>query len=140
MFLGVLPISVLDPCDALCANFLANKMSLEKKPSYCKHYSTSHLYNKIFSVALLVGRAWAAATTEGLMLYALSSSIAFTPYDLEMDTTVEQTVELLAKNELGRALVCSLRLNEDSLVKKVMESIKPDDSMYITIFHIHESR
>eukprot|EP00795_Rhopilema_esculentum_P000504 gene504-10184_t len=73
------------------------------------------------------GRAWAAATTEGLMLYSLNSSIAFTPYDLEMDTTVEQTVELLAKNELGRALVCSLRLNEDSLVKRVMESIKPDD-------------
>eukprot|EP00112_Aurelia_sp_Birch-Aquarium-sp1_P009002 Seg2008.2 transcript_id=Seg2008.2/GoldUCD/mRNA.D3Y31 product="Periodic tryptophan protein 2-like" protein_id=Seg2008.2/GoldUCD/D3Y31 len=73
------------------------------------------------------GRAWAAATTEGLMLYSLNSSMTFSPYDLEMETTIEQTLELLSKKEYSRALVCSLRLNEDELVKRIMESVNPDD-------------
>ena len=80
----------------------------------------------IFSSPL--GRAWAAATTEGLLLYSLNSSMAFSPYDLELETTIEQTLELLSKKEYSRALVSSLRLNEDELVKRVMESVSPDDS------------
>lgn len=76
----------------------------------------------------VVGRAWAAATTEGLLLYSLNPSMAFTPYDLEMETTVEKALEYLSQNELGKALVCSLRLNEDDLVQRVIESVLPDDS------------
>ena len=78
----------------------------------------------------LTGRAWAAATTEGLLLYSLNPSMAFTPYDLEMETTIEKTLEYLSNKELGKALVCSLRLNEDDLVKRVIENIIPDDSKY----------
>jgi len=73
------------------------------------------------------GRAWAAATTEGLLLYSLNPSMAFTPYDLEMETTVEKTLEFLSEKELGKAIVCSLRLNEDELVQRVIESVNPDD-------------
>ena len=62
------------------------------------------------------------------MLYALNPSMAFTPYDLEIETTVEQTLDYLLRKELGKALVCSLRLNEDELVQRVMESVIPDDS------------
>ena len=54
--------------------------------------------------------------------------MAFTPYDLEMETTVEKTLEFLSKKELGKAIVCSLRLNEDELVQRVIESVNPDDS------------
>ena len=82
----------------------------------------------VFIFSFPLGRAWAAATTEGLLLYSLNSSMAFSPYDLEMETTIEQTLELLSKKEYSRALVCSLRLNEDELVKRIMESVNPDDS------------
>ena len=76
----------------------------------------------------VAGRAWAAATTEGLLLYSLNPSMAFTPYDLEMETTVEKALEYLSQKELGKALVCSLRLNEDDLIQRVIESVLPDDS------------
>lgn len=59
--------------------------------------------------------------------------MAFTPYDLEMETTVEKTLEYLSKKELGKALVSSLRLNEDSLVKRVIESVNPADSKIIIL-------
>lgn len=77
------------------------------------------------------GRAWAAATTEGLMIYSLDTSIAFSPYDLDMETTVEQTVEYLESKQLVKALVCSLRLNEEELVQRVLESVSPDDVLGI---------
>eukprot|EP00794_Sanderia_malayensis_P007000 gene6999-7785_t len=73
------------------------------------------------------GRSWAAATTEGLMIYSLDSSVSFNPYDLSMETTVEQALKYMHEGQLGNALVCSLRLNEDDIVERVLESIVPAD-------------
>ena len=65
------------------------------------------------------------------MIYSLDTSIAFSPYDLDMETTVEQTVEYLESKQLVKALVCSLRLNEEELVQRVLESVSPDDGTFI---------
>ena len=70
--------------------------------------------------------------------------MAFTPYDLEMETTVEKTLEFLSKKEIGKAIVCSLRLNEDDLIQRVIESVNPDDSklrLFVDVtvmFKLHE--
>ncbi len=61
------------------------------------------------------------------MIYSLDSTIAFNPYDLDMETTIEQALEYLNNHQLGKALVCSLRLNEDELVQRVLETVLPSD-------------
>ncbi|XP_031564589.1 periodic tryptophan protein 2 homolog [Actinia tenebrosa] len=73
------------------------------------------------------GRAWSAATTEGLIIYSLDASLVFDPYDLDTDVTPETTRRVLAKGEFSRALVLSFRLNEQDLVREVVESIKSCD-------------
>ena len=79
---------------------------------------------------ITLGRAWAAATTEGLLIYSLDSSIVFSPYDLDIDITHEQILDLLHQKEYTAALVSSLRLNEDSLIQRVLENIQMADSKY----------
>ncbi len=53
------------------------------------------------------------------MLYSLDSSITFSPYDMDIETTVEQALQYIHSDQLGKALICSLRLNEDGLVERV---------------------
>ncbi|WOO81019.1 Periodic tryptophan protein 2 [Vanrija pseudolonga] len=69
------------------------------------------------------GRSWAAASTEGLLLYSLDESTTFDPIDLSLDLTPESTLETLAKGEHLIALVMALRLNEKPLIQRVYESI-----------------
>ncbi|XP_032218191.2 periodic tryptophan protein 2 homolog isoform X3 [Nematostella vectensis] len=73
------------------------------------------------------GRAWAAASTEGLLIYSLDASLVFDPYDLDSDVTPEVTRQVLARGEYARALVLGFRLNEQQLIKEVVESIKCSD-------------
>jgi periodic tryptophan protein 2 len=78
------------------------------------------------------GRSWAAATTEGLVIYSLDDTVVFDPFDLEMDLTPDaiRRMVLQAKTDTGQndwleALVMSLRLNEAGLIQYVYESIPP---------------
>ncbi|XP_074574086.1 periodic tryptophan protein 2 [Curcuma longa] len=73
------------------------------------------------------GRSWAAATTEGVLLYSVDDSFVFDPTDLDVDVTPEAVDEALKRDESQRALLLSLRLNEDSLIKKCIFSVKPAD-------------
>ncbi|CAL9121996.1 unnamed protein product [Musa textilis] len=73
------------------------------------------------------GRSWAAATTEGVLLYSIDESFVFDPTDLDVDVTPEAVDEALEKYQPQRALLLSLRLNEDSLIKKCIFSVKPLD-------------
>lgn len=73
------------------------------------------------------GRSWAAATTEGLLIFSLDGSLSFQPEDLGVDVTPQRIVELLKEKNYSLALSYSFRLNEDSLIKRVVESISIDD-------------
>lgn len=43
---------------------------------------------RIFSLQFSpTGQQWAAATTEGLLIYALNTSLVFDPWDLQIDIT-----------------------------------------------------
>ncbi|KAL5729517.1 U3 snoRNP protein [Ranunculus cassubicifolius] len=73
------------------------------------------------------GRSWAAATTEGVLIYSIDDSFIFDPTDLDMDVTPEAVDIALSEDEPKRALLLSLRLNEDSLIRKCLLSVKPID-------------
>jgi periodic tryptophan protein 2 len=75
------------------------------------------------------GRQWAAASTEGLLIYSLDDSMTFDPFDLDVDITPANTVKLLQKNppEFTKALVMSLRLNEHRLIRHVVEHVPASD-------------
>ncbi|PIA65537.1 hypothetical protein AQUCO_00100792v1 [Aquilegia coerulea] len=73
------------------------------------------------------GRSWAAATTEGVLIYSIDESFVFDPTDLDMDVTPEAVDAALSEDQPKRALLLSLRLNEDSLIKKCIITVKPVD-------------
>ncbi|EIN08367.1 WD repeat protein [Punctularia strigosozonata HHB-11173 SS5] len=73
------------------------------------------------------GRAWAAASTEGLLIYSVDDSIAFDPFDLDIDLTPQSLLAVLANHEYLKALIMAFRLNEKPLIHRVYESIPHAD-------------
>ncbi|RLV91106.1 Periodic tryptophan protein 2 [Spathaspora sp. JA1] len=71
--------------------------------------------------------AFAAASTEGLLIYSINQDVIFDPFDLDVDVTPEATLESLNEKEYLMALVMSFRLNESYLIHKVLESIPLSD-------------
>lgn len=77
------------------------------------------------------GRSWAAATTEGLLIYSLDSSfdMTFDPLDLDIDITASSVMALLQeaseKSSYLVPLVSALRLSELSVIQKVFDAIPP---------------
>ncbi|KAL8921560.1 MAG: hypothetical protein Q9172_003959 [Xanthocarpia lactea] len=68
-------------------------------------------------------RAFCAASTEGLLIYSLDSTLQFDPFDLDVDVTPENTLEALADRLYLQALIMGFRLNEASLLERVFEAI-----------------
>ncbi|KAG8379867.1 hypothetical protein BUALT_Bualt07G0134000 [Buddleja alternifolia] len=73
------------------------------------------------------GRSWAAATTEGVLLYSMDESFIFDPTDLDIDVTPEAVDAALKADQPKRALILSLRMNEDTLIKKCIVAVAPAD-------------
>jgi len=73
------------------------------------------------------GRSWAAATTEGLLIFSLDGSVAFQPEGLDLDITPEKILELSNHKEHSNALNYAFRLNEQKYMIRVIENIKIDD-------------
>lgn len=73
------------------------------------------------------GRSWAAATTEGVLVYSIDESFIFDPTDLDIDVTPEAVDSALSEDHFDRALILSLRLNEDALIKRCIISVFPAD-------------
>lgn len=71
--------------------------------------------------------AFAAATTEGLLIYSVNQELVFDPFDLDVDITPEATIESLKEKEYLVALIMSLRLNEVYLMHRVIENIPLQD-------------
>ncbi|GAY60046.1 hypothetical protein CUMW_199080 [Citrus unshiu] len=73
------------------------------------------------------GRNFVAATTEGVLVYSIDESFIFDPTDLDIDVTPEAVDAALNEDQPNRALILSLRLNEDNLIKKCIFAISPVD-------------
>lgn len=71
--------------------------------------------------------AFAAASTEGLLIYSVDDSLIFDPIDLDIDVTPENTLLCLKEGEYLNAIAMAFRLNETYLIHKVYESIKKGD-------------
>ena len=76
--------------------------------------------------SLWPGREWAAATTEGLMIYSLDQRVVFDPYELEMDITPSRVRAVLSAGDYARSLIMALRLNEEVVIQEVLESTPVD--------------
>lgn len=73
------------------------------------------------------GRSWAAATTEGLLIFSLDGSVAFQPEGLDIDVTPERIFELSESQQHSKAMNYAFRLNEERYLLRVIENIKIDD-------------
>ncbi|CZT21947.1 probable periodic tryptophan protein PWP2 [Ramularia collo-cygni] len=73
------------------------------------------------------GRAFCAASTEGLLLYSLDAGAVFDPFDLDVDVTPESTLETLARAEHLKAMVMAFRLSDQKLLRRVYKSIPVSD-------------
>ncbi|KAJ1981034.1 U3 snoRNP protein [Dimargaris xerosporica] len=71
------------------------------------------------------GRAWAAATTDGLMIYSLDNEWNFDPFDLDAEITPATVMDTLQTRDYLVALVMALRLNEAPLIRQVYEAVPP---------------
>lgn len=88
---------------------------------------------RVMSIKFLpTSAAFAAASTEGVLVYGIDQGVVFDPFDLDADTTVELVVESLSEGEFLTALVMSFRLGEFALVQRTMELIPARDVALIT--------
>ncbi|KAF2496962.1 WD40 repeat-like protein [Lophium mytilinum] len=73
------------------------------------------------------GRAFCAASTEGLLIYSLDTALLFDPFDLDITVTPESTLETLRQRDFLKALVMAFRLNERALIRRVYEATPISD-------------
>lgn len=64
------------------------------------------------------GRLWAAATSEGLMIYSLQDTVMFDPFDLDIECTPAAIEEAISGGNLIRALVLALKLSNHGMTAK----------------------
>eukprot|EP01123_Difflugia_compressa_P003949 TRINITY_DN15274_c0_g1_i1.p1 TRINITY_DN15274_c0_g1~~TRINITY_DN15274_c0_g1_i1.p1 ORF type:complete len:346 (-),score=58.63 TRINITY_DN15274_c0_g1_i1:109-1122(-) len=87
-------------------------------------------------------RQWACCTTEGMAIYSLDGQVTgqalFDPYQLDLDITTKSVIDTLNEKQYLKALIMSLRLNEDSITSQVFESI-PYDHIKLLSAEIHEN-
>jgi len=95
----------------------------------------------IFETVCPLGQSWAAACTEGLVLYSLESDIVFDPFQLDCDITPDKILQASINKEHTKALVMSLRINELGLVCQVMEEVEPRDSKcHLSLFYQRDEK
>jgi len=75
----------------------------------------------------LTGLAWAAALTEGLLIYSVDDSLSFDPFDLSVEPTPQSVLATLQKESYLEALVMAFRLNEKAIINRVYKGIPYDE-------------
>lgn len=69
------------------------------------------------------GQAWAAVTTEGLLIYSLDPGYLFDPFHLDTSITPDSVRATLKEKDYATALMMSLRLNEQHLIREIVELV-----------------
>lgn len=75
-------------------------------------------------------QSWAAATTEGLLVYSLDRGIVFDPLNLSLEVTPKAARACIERHEYSTALIMALKLNEAKFTEEIMERIPNNDSEY----------
>jgi periodic tryptophan protein 2 len=79
------------------------------------------------------GRAFCAASTEGLLIYSLDNVVVFDPFDLDVSVTPASTLHALEQEkDYLKALVMAFRLNDRNLIRRVYEGI-PASSIALVV-------
>ncbi|RPA76851.1 WD40 repeat-like protein [Ascobolus immersus RN42] len=78
------------------------------------------------------GSNFAAASTEGLLIYSLDNITTFDPFDLDMDITPDNIVKTINSGDHLKALVMAFRLNSNALTHRVFESV-PSNNVELLI-------
>ena len=73
------------------------------------------------------GRAFCAASTEGLLIYSLDNAMQFDPFDLDINITPASTLQAIMQKDFLLALIMAFRLNELLLIRRVYEAIPVAD-------------
>ena len=68
------------------------------------------------------GHSWAAATSEGLMVYSLNEQ-PFTPVALTEAATPQRVRSFIKKQKYGEALILSMHLNDSTIVREAFEAV-----------------
>lgn len=69
------------------------------------------------------GRAFAAITGEGLLIYSLDETLVFDPLELDLELTPEAIQDALSRSEHLRAFLMAIRLNDSTLTEVVWGAI-----------------
>lgn len=90
------------------------------------------VYQIVFSPTM---RSFAAATTEGVLIYSLDVTRHFDPYKLAIDVDPSSVRRALKIREFGSALVQAIRLNDKNLFMEVIEKVDQNeiDSIITTL-------
>jgi periodic tryptophan protein 2 len=78
------------------------------------------------------GRSWSAAGTEGLVVYSLDDTLAFDPFDLEIDITPDSVLEFSRDGLHLKALVMAFRLGERSVIDAVFSHVPSDEILLVS--------
>lgn len=99
------------------------------------HYSSVSILEKssllLNIVTSLLGRSWAATTTEGLLLYSLDSGLIFDPFELDIDVTPSNIHKTLSQKEYTMAIVMAFKLNEKKLIQEVIEAVPSSEGEWV---------
>ncbi|KAF5295110.1 hypothetical protein FQA39_LY13261 [Lamprigera yunnana] len=83
---------------------------------------------RVFSLQFSpTGQMWAAATTEGLLIYSLNAGLIFDPWNLQLGVTPIAARQALADEDYTNALMMAMRINEVNLIQEVIEQIPYKD-------------
>ncbi|OAA41843.1 Periodic tryptophan protein 2 [Beauveria brongniartii RCEF 3172] len=94
-------------------------------PSARKRFPEVRVSGIAFSPA---GTSFCAASTEGLLVYSLDTTVQFDPFDLNIEITPASTLAVLEnERDYLKALVMAFRLNEAALVRRVFQGVPPGD-------------
>ncbi|KAE8367606.1 WD40-repeat-containing domain protein [Aspergillus caelatus] len=90
------------------------------------------------------GRAFCAASTEGLLIYSLDTEYVFDPFDLDISITPISIMETLESAKQAyttgtsdnddtflKALVMAFRLNESKFIRLVHEAVPPPEISHV---------
>eukprot|EP00300_Choanocystis_sp_HF-7_P038740 c5602_g1_i2.p1 GENE.c5602_g1_i2~~c5602_g1_i2.p1 ORF type:complete len:268 (+),score=72.35 c5602_g1_i2:327-1130(+) len=71
------------------------------------------------------GTSFSCASTEGLLVYSQDTKFFFDPTDLDTDCTVDNIRKAIKAKQSSKALLMSLRLNEEEMISQAYYSVPP---------------
>ncbi|NXX09571.1 PWP2 protein, partial [Larus smithsonianus] len=129
-------LDAMEVCDH-SSQFFFHFPSLPPRLRFCNEESSVYHYSSVSIlenpavclniVTFLLGRSWAATTTEGLLIYSLDSGLIFDPFELDIDITPSNIHKTLHQKEYTKAIIMAFKLNEKKLIQEVIEAVPSNE-------------